>query len=392
MQYGVVRPLKKLIGLAIVLCIVAGVDTLRARGAEPASYFVYVANYATGTGHGIYAYRFQSSTGRLTAMGRVADVVSPAFLATDPRHRVLYVATDKEEDPKQNGFISSYAIDPKSGVLRLLNRVDQDGFPCHLVVDATSKVLFVANYVSGTVVSFSLKADGSIGERTGFDQHTGSGPNRERQTGPHAHATVLSPDNRFLFVPDLGTDQIRIYHVDTDKRTFTPNEPAFVSVKAGLGPRHLVFSHDGRFAYLICEMESTVVVFSYTPATGSLTTLQTISTLPAEYKGIDNSAEIDIDPSGRFLYASNRGHDSITVFAVDAAKGTLTTVQVASTQGKIPRNFALDPGGRYLLVGNQLSDQLRLFQVDSTTGRLQATPQFADVEKPVCILFVPEGL
>jgi 6-phosphogluconolactonase len=375
----------------MVLCLVVASTALRAWSAEPPFYFVYVAAYATGTSHGVYGYRFQSATGKMRAIGRVADVVSPAFLATDPKHRVLYVATDKEEDPKQNGFISSYAIDPKSGALRLLNRVDQDGFPCHLVVDATNKVLFVANYVNGTVVSFALKPDGSIGERTGFDQHTGSGPNRERQTGPHAHATVLSPENRFLFVPDLGSDQIRIYRVDTEKRTFTANEPAFVSVKAGLGPRHLVFSRDARFAYLICEMESTVVVFSYNSAQGSLTTLQTISTLPADYKGIDNSAEIDIAPSGRFLYASNRGHDSITVFAVDGVKGTLNKVQVAPSLGKIPRNFALDPSGRYVLVGNQLSDQLRLFQVDAMTGRLQPSTQVVGVEKPVCILFVPEG-
>ncbi len=391
MSYAVRRLLKKRISFAILCCLMLASITPRAWSAAPNAYFVYVASSATGASHGIYAYRFDAATGKLTATGRVANVVSPAFLATDPHHRVLYVATDQDEAPKQNGFISSYAINPRTGALKLLNRVDQDGFPCHLTVDTTNKVLFVANYEKGTVVSFPLKPDGSIGERSGFNQLTGSGPNHERQTGPHAHATVLSPDNRFLFVPNLGSDQVRIYRVDTMKRTFTPNDPAFVSVKAGLGPRHMLFSRDGKFAYLICEMESTVVAFSYDSAKGSLTTLQTISTLPAGYKGIDNSAEIDIDLAGRFLYASNRGHDSITVFAIDPAKGTLTKVQVAPSLGKIPRNFALDPTGKYLLAGNQLSDQLKLFQVDQTTGRLTPTGQAMNVEKPVCILFVPEG-
>ncbi len=383
------RLLIRRIGSVILFCLVLDSITSRAWSAE--SYFVYVANYATQSSHGIYAYRFNAATGKLTATGRVADVESPAFLATDAHHRVLYVATDKDQDPKQIGFISAYAIDSKTGALRLLNRVDQGGGSCYLAVDATGNILFVANYEGGTVVSFPLNPDGSIGARSGFDQHTGSNPKREQQEGPHAHATVLSPDNRFLFVPDLGTDQIKIYRVDTAKRTFTPNDPPFATVKAGLGPRHLVFSRNGKFAYVICEIESTVVVFSYDAARGALTTVQTLSTLPADYKGINDAAEIAIDSGGRFLYASNRGHDSITVFAIDPAKGTLTKVQVAPSLGNIPRNFALDPTGKYLLAGNQLSDQLQLFKVDPTTGWLKPAGQAMAIQKPVCILFVPEG-
>jgi 6-phosphogluconolactonase len=190
-------------------------------------------------------------------------------------------------------------------------------------------------------------------------------------------------------VPDLGLDQIKIYQVDLVKATFTPNNPSFASVKPGLGPRHLVFAPGGKFAYVICEMGSSVVAFAYDPVNGSLTPVETISTLPADFKGIDDSSEIDISPSGRFLYASNRGHDSITVFAVDPDKGTLTKLSVVPTLGKVPRNFALDPTGKYLLAANQKSNQMVVFAVDQTTGLLRPTGQVLDIEEPVCVLFVP---
>jgi 6-phosphogluconolactonase len=353
------------------------------------SSFVYVASQAADATKGIYAYRFSPKTGRLTSIGRVAELVEASFLATDPHHRVLYVASEAGEAEGSNGFLSSYAIEPRSGALKLLNKAEMGGGPCHLAVDKTGKILFVANYGNGTVASFALNPDGSIGKQTGFDQHSGKGPNAERQEGPHAHATVLSPDNRFLFVPDLGADQIKIYRVDTAKATFTPNDPSFASVKPGLGPRHLVFAPGGKFVYVICEMGSSVVAFAYDPVKGSLTQLQTISTLPANFNGIDNSSEIGISPSGRFLYASNRGHDSITVFAVDPDKGMLTKLRVVPTQGKIPRNFALDPTGKYLVAANQKSNQMLVFAVDQTTGLLQPTGQVMDIEEPVCVLFVP---
>jgi 6-phosphogluconolactonase len=353
------------------------------------SYFVYVASQTPDATKGIYAYRFSPANGRLTSIGRVAELVEASFLATDPHHRVLYVASEAGEKEGANGFLSSYVIDPRSGALKLLNKAEMGGGPCHLSVDETGKILFAANYGNGTVASFALNADGSIGKQTGFDQHTGKGPDAERQEGPHAHAVVLSPDNRFLFVPDLGADQIKIYRVDSAKATFAPNNPSFASVKPGLGPRHLAFAPGGKFAYVICEMGSSVVAFAYDPVKGSLTPLETISTLPADFKGIDNSSEIGISPSGRFLYASNRGHDSITVFAIDPGKGTLTKLLVVPTQGKIPRNFALDPTGKYLVAANQKSNQMVIFAVDQTTGLLKPTGQVLDIEEPVCVLFVP---
>jgi 6-phosphogluconolactonase len=359
------------------------------------SYFVYVGTYTGPTSKGIYGFRFDPKTGQFTSTGLVAELPNPAWLVTDPQHRFLYAATEMGPEPgadnyKKNGAISSYSINPKTGALTLLNKVDAGGGgSCHLAVDKTGKMIFVANYGSGNVASFALKADGSIGERTGFDQHTGSSIDPARQTGPHAHEVVLSPDNRFLFVPDLGMDQIKIYRVDAAKGTFTPNDPPFATVKAGLGPRHFTFGRGAKFAYAICEMGSSVVVFAYDPAKGALTPLQTISTLPSDFKGEDNSAEIEVGRSGRFLYASNRGNDSITVFAIDPIKGTLTKVQVVPTQGKIPRNFAIDPTGKYLVAGNQKSDQMVVFDVDQNDGQLKPAGQVVDAPAPVSILFVP---
>ena len=363
--------------------------------AAASSYFVYVGTYTAGKSKGIYGYRFDPKTGQLTATGLAAEMVNPSFLITDPQHRFLYAVTEMGQERgansyKTNGSISSYSIDPKTGALTFLNKVDSGGGgPCHLVVDKTGKMLFVANYGSGNVASFAIKADGSIGERTGFDQHTGSSVNPARQKGPHAHAVVLSPDNRFLFVPDLGTDQIKIYRVDAANSTFTPNDPPFASVKPGLGPRHFTFGRGARFAYVVCEMGSSVAVFAYDSAKGSLTPVRTVSTLPADFTGEDNSAEIQVDRSGRFLYASNRGQDSITVFAIDPVKGTLTTIQVVPTKGNIPRNFVIDPTGKHLIVANQKSDQMVVFAVNQKNGQLTPTGQVVDVTAPVSILFVP---
>jgi 6-phosphogluconolactonase len=359
------------------------------------SYFVYVGTYTGPNSKGIYSYRYTPKTGQMTPIGVAASLANPSFLVTDPRHRFLYAVSEMGEGPgadsyKVNGSISSFSIDRKTGALTFLNQVDSlGGGPCHLVVDKTGKMLFVANYGSGSVASFAIKADGSIGEKTGFDQHAGSSVDPARQEGPHAHAVVLSPDNRFLLVPDLGMDQIKIYRVDAAKGTFTPNDPPFATVNAGLGPRHFTFGRGARFAYAICEMGSSVAVFAYDAAKGSLNPVQTISTLPADFTGKDNSAEIEVDRSGRFLYASNRGSDSITVFAIDPVKGTLKPVQVAPTLGKIPRNFALDPGGKYLLAANQNSGKIVAFAVHPTNGQLTPTGQVLDIASPVCILFVP---
>jgi 6-phosphogluconolactonase len=299
--------------------------------------------------------------------------------------------TEQGPDPyKTNGYISSFSIDSKTGSLTFLNKVSSGGGgPCHLVVDRSGKILFVANYGSGNVASFAIEPDGRIGAMTGLDQQSGSSIDPKRQQGPHAHAVVLSPDNRFLFVPDLGLDRILIYRVDEAKRTFTANNPSYVSVKPGLGPRHFIFGAEARFAYAVCEMGSSVVAFSYDHQSGKLTPIQTISTLPPEFSGEDNSAEIQAGPSVHFLYVSNRGNDSIAVFQIDMKTGLLNKIQIVPTQGKIPRNFAIDPTGNYLLVANQNSNGIVVFLIDSHSGQLTPTTQAVNVSSPVSILFVP---
>jgi 6-phosphogluconolactonase len=352
------------------------------------SSFVYVGTYTRTTSKGLYGYRLDAKTGQFAPIGLLAELPNPSFAVSDPRHRYLYSVTETGNHGRSQGSISSFAIDPKTGSLKLLNKVDSGGGgTCHVALDNTGKTLFIVNYSSGTVASFAIKTDGSIGERTGFDQHTGSSVNPDRQKGPHPHEVVFSPDNRFMFVPDLGTDKVNIYRFDADKGTFSPSTTPFVSVKAGLGPRHLTFGRRGRFAYLVCEMGSSVVVFSYDPVRGLLTPVQTISTLPADFKGEDASAEIEVDRPGRFLYVSNRGNNSITVFAIDPRHGTLMRVQVMPTQGKWPRSFAIDPTGKYLLVANQDSNQMALFAVDGKNGRLTPTGKLLDVASPVFVLF-----
>ena len=288
----------------LILAVASGPRFLSAEAKKmtPASsYLVYVGTYTATTSKGIYNYRFDPHSGKLTPIGVAAEQANPSFMVTDPQHRFLYAATEMGQEPgassyKKNGSISSYSIDRKTGALTFLNKVDAGGGgSCHLVVDKTGKMLFVANYGSGNVASFAIKPDGSIGERTGFDQHTGSSVDPARQKGPHAHAVVLSPDNRFLFVPDLGTDQIKIYRVDAAKGTFTPNDPAFATVKAGLGPRHFTFGRGAKFAYTLCEMGSSVAVFSYNPVKGSLTPVQTISNLP---DGFTRHRQLGRDRSG----------------------------------------------------------------------------------------------
>jgi len=361
-------------------------------------YFVYVGTYPVGGSKGIYLYRFDEKSNHLTSLGLAAEIANPSFVVTDPTHRYLYAISDSEmairgsnADQAAN-TISSFTIDPATGSLKFLNRVSSGGSdPMHLIVDNTGKILFVANYDSGSVASFAIRPDGSIGTMTSFNQHHGSSVDPQRQQGPHAHEVVVSPDNRYLFVPDLGLDRILIYRIDEAKRSFAPNNPAYVAVKGGLGPRHFAFARGGKFAYAICEMGSSVVAFSYNRESGALAPIQTISTLPAGFSGEDDSAEIQIDKSGRFLYASNRGQNAITEFQIDQSTGKLTAVQNISTEGKTPRNFVIDPTGKYLLAANQDSNSIVLLEIDPATGRLTPAKQIGEIAAPVCLLFVPKA-
>ena len=388
------------VALTLTACLIpalAGPELFAQRASAHGDSFVYVGTYTdtSAKGKGIYLYRYESRTGHLTSLGVAAEMPNPSFLATDPRNHFLYAVTERGSDPNVKGAtsdqqVSSYSINPKTGALTFLNRVSSaGGMPCHLVVDQAGKMLFVADYGSGRVVSYVLNRNGSIGAQTGIGQDTGSSINPRRQEGPHVHSTVLSPDGRFLFTPDLGLDQIKIYRIDPAKETFAPNDPPSVSVTPGLGPRHFAFGRGAKFAYAICEMGSSVVVFSYDREKGSLQPIQTVSTLPSDFTGQSTAAEIEVDKTGRYLYGSNRGSDSITVFAIDQQKGTLTRLQVAPTMGKGPRNFKIDPAGERIVAANQTTNQLTVLKIDPKTGQLTPETETADVPAPVCVVFVP---
>jgi 6-phosphogluconolactonase len=350
------------------------------------NFLVYVGTYTGPQSKGIYAYRFDAETGKLDTVGLVAELNRPSFLTIHPNRKYMYAVSELRDST-----VTAFGIDEKSGVLKLLNTVPtKGGSACHLVVDQTGKTLLVANYGSGSsAVTFRVGPDGRLSESTSQVQHTGSGPDSARQRGPHAHAVVLSPDNRFAFVPDLGLDKIFGYHLDPALAAITANDPPFVTVPPGSGPRHFAFHPKGKFAYSVNEMKSSVTAFAYDKKKGALTNLQTTANLPQDFTGVSNAAEIDIDPAGKYLYASNRGHDSITVYKIDAGKGTLTLVERVPTQGKTPRGFKIDPTGHYLIAGNQDSNSVVVFKRDPATGRLTPTGVTANVGSPVNIEFLP---
>jgi len=359
----------------------------------PRKYLAYIGTYTTKTqSKGIYAYRFDGATGKLSAMGVAAESADPSFLTVHPGGKYLYAVNEIGNfNGEKSGAASAYAIDRKTGKLTLLNQVASRGAgPCHISLDKTGKYVLVANYDSGTVAVFPVQSDGQLGKYTAFEKHIGSGVNKERQEGPHAHWIATSPDNRFLLTADLGIDRILISKFHLADGAFTRNKPnSGVKLKSGAGPRHAAFHPGGKFFYVTSELNSTVTAYSYDAKGGALHELQVISTLPKDFSGENDAAEIAVHPSGKFLYVSNRGRDSIAVFAMDPLKGKLTPVADIATQGKTPRNFAIDPTGRYLLAANQNSNSVVVFKIDLITGGLILTNQAVEVAAPVCITFVP---
>jgi len=370
-------------------------SVLRAQTPEkPAAktqYIAYVGTYtAKTTSKGIYAYRFDPQNGQLSAIGVAAQSEDPSFVVLHPNGKFLYAVNEIGNfNGGTGGAVSAFAIDAKTGALKFLNQVPTRGAgPCHVSLDKNGAFVLVANYDGGSVASFPVHDDGSLGTASGFVQHSGSGPNKERQEGPHAHWIGTSPDNRFALAVDLGLDQVIVYNFDSSKGIFTPMLSGFAKVTPGAGARHLAFHPDGKFVYVLSEMESSVTVFSYQAKNGTFTSRQTISTLPKDYSGPKEAAEIAVHPSGKFLYTSNRGHDSIAIFAIDEKKGTLKSLGQVLTGGKTPRHFAIDPTGAYLLAENQESNNIVVFHIDTATGGLTPTGQTIEVPSPVCITFV----
>jgi 6-phosphogluconolactonase len=352
---------------------------------------VYVGTYTQRGSKGIYRFDFDPASGKLTSRAVAAEAKNPSFVAIDPNQRFLFAVSEVDNiDGKSSGAVNAFAIDRGTGDLTLLNQQPSGGAgPCHLVVDRAGKHVLVANYGGGSVAVLPIASDGRLGKATAFIQHTGSGPNPQRQERPHAHSINLDAANRFAVVADLGLDKLFVYRFDAAKGTLTPNEPPYVSIAPGSGPRHFAFHPNGRNAYVINELASTVTAFHYDSDRGILEPLQTISTLPSDFKGKNYTAEVQVHPSGRFLYGSNRGHNSIAVFAIDPATGKLTATGHQSGQIKTPRNFGIDPTGSHLLVANQDSDSIVVFRIDAAIGELRPTGITAEVPVPVCVKMMP---
>jgi 6-phosphogluconolactonase len=372
------------------LCLITSLSLLLPFTGFSSESLVYLGTYTATSSKGIYVSRFDSTTGKLTAPELVAELENPTFLTIAPGEHFLYAVSEVDKiGDKNSGAVKAYAIDATTGKLTPLNQQFSGGAgPCHLAVDATDKCLLVANYDGGSLAALPINADGSLGEATITIQHTGSGVNTNRQATAHAHSIYPTPDNRFILNCDLGLDKVFAYRLDADAAKLSAGDPPFTTVAPGSGPRHLVFSADGKFVYVINEMGSTIMVFNYDAANAAMTQVQTISTLPKDFSAMSTCAEIVLHPSGKFLYASNRGHDSIALFSVDQKTGKLTFVEHQSTLGHKPRHFTVDPTGHWLIAENQDSDSIVTFAIDVDTGKLKPTGQMLSLGSPVCAVFV----
>jgi 6-phosphogluconolactonase len=343
---------------------------------------LYIGTFTDTTSKGIYTLRFDDSNGALSAPRVAAETPSPSFLVLSQNGHFLYAVG--ESDSTANAF----AVDRDADALKKISSRsagDKTG-PTHLALDPTGHVLITANYDGGSVSAFPVHTDGTLGERSGFVQHQGSSVDKSRQEGPHGHGVVFSPEPRVLFVTDLGLDQVLGYEVDAAKGTLTARKPPFTPVTPGAGPRHAVFSPDKRDFYVINEMGNSISAFRC-EKDGSLAPLQIVSTLPANFHGKSGAAEIAIHPNGRFVYASNRGYDSIAVFSRDTKTGALAQLEVTPCGGKAPRHFCLSPDGEWLIAANQNSDLLAVFRVDAKTGKLTATEHTVSIPHPSCVVF-----
>jgi 6-phosphogluconolactonase len=380
--------------LLLALASAAFAKARPAPGKEAAAgkLLVYVGTYTNSRkSKGIYRLELDLASGKLTSPVLAAETTDPSFLAIHPGRRFLYAVGESGSfRGKKSGVVSAFAIDPKTGDLTLLNNQASEGAgPCHLVVDGAGKHVLAANYGGGSACVVPIEDDGRLGKATAFVQHKGSSVNPDRQKEPHAHSINLDPANRFAFVADLGLDKVLVYRFDKASGTLTPNDPPAAALAPGAGPRHFAFHPTGRHAYVINELDSTVTAFDYDAQRGVLKPVQTVTALPKGFKGKSWTAEVVVHPSGKFVYGSNRGHDSIAVFSVDAKTGQLTPAGHQSDRIKTPRNFAIDPTGAWLLVANQASDSVIVFRIDPDTGRLEPTGHAAEVPVPVCVRMMP---
>ena len=360
----------------------------RAAAAFPSRLLVFLGTRDAAKARGIYSCFFDPQTGRSSSVSLAAELELPTWLAPSADARYLYSVSEVGNDGKTNGSLAAFVIDRSSGSLKLLNQVSSGGGgPTVISLDATGKTAVVANFGSGRTTAFRVLPDGRLGEQTASMEHSGSGPHR-RQTGPHAHGVVFSPDNRFVFAPDLGADRVFIFRFDAATGALT-SEPPSVALPPGSGPRQLVFHPSGRFAYLMNELAGRITVFSWDARTGSLSEIETVSAIAAGDQSEPSGAGIALDRAGRTLYTTTRNDDAIEVFAIDATKGTLALRQRVPARGKSPWSCAIDPAGLHLFVMDQASDSVAILQIDPRSGNLRPVAGSLSVPAPVCTLFVP---
>ncbi len=353
--------------------------------------YFYVGSYTEASTSGIYYCELNQGNGEIRIVKSFRGIKNPSFLAFNPGHDMLYAVGDALSEPgagskNSNGSVYSLSIDKESGSLQILNSVTSGGaHPCHLSVDATGRYVLVANYTGGNIEMIPVSGNKQLGEPVGLFQHEGSGPNTSRQEKPHAHSINISPGNNMAYACDLGTDEVIAYKMNTDEGWLMPDSAAGYKTKPGAGPRHFTFSPDGKLAFVINELNSTLVSFSVNDS-GALHEVQVISTLPDGYTGESYCADVHVHPNGKYVYGSNRGHNSIAVFALESS-GRLELIQHQNVSGDWPRNFAITPSGDFLLVANRRSDNIVVFRIDETSGMLSETGQQLSMSEPVCIVF-----
>src|SRR5262245_2488614 len=351
--------------------------------------WVFVGTYTGKKSQGIYRAELDTATGKLGKAELAAEIASPSFLAIHPERTHLFCVC--ELTGKRAGGVASFKLDAKTGALKPINQQSSvGGGPCHITSDKAGKNVLIANYGGGSAAVLPVDKDGKLGEASSFVQHTGSSVNKGRQEAPHAHSVNLDKDNKFAVVADLGLDKLLVYKFDSAKGTITANDPAALDLAPGAGPRHFAFHPNGKFAYTNNELDSTVTALAYDADKGSFTKLNTLSTLPAEHKG-NSTAETVVHPNGKFVYVSNRGHNSIAIFEVNESTGELKAAGHPGEGVKIPRNFNIDPTGKWMIVANQAGDSLIVYEIDEKTGQLKPTVQSVEVGSPVCVRFVPRG-
>lgn len=365
-----------------------GAGALAAKGGG-GKFRAYIGTYSRGDSKGIYSFILDTAAGTLTPEGLAAAAENPSFLAIHPTGNFLYAVNELDKfQGKDSGAVTAFRINATTGKLERLNDTAAGGTStCHINISRNGQFAVIANYGSGSCAAFSLGADGKIGERTAFHQHAGSSVDRSRQQGPHAHSVNFDRQNKHVIVADLGLDEVKVYNFNPATGAMNPNTPPSAKVKPGSGPRHFSFHPSGKYAYVINEMACTVTAFNWSAKNGTLTEIDTVTTLPVPVEKGFSTAEVVAHPNGRFVYGSNRGHNTIAVFQVDLATGKLKSVEHKSTQGAVPRNFAIDPTGQFLIAANQNSDSLVLFRINQGSGALEQIGSPIKAPVPVCVRY-----